>query len=179
MLYWSSIRQIKWADYCKRGISTYDDGIPKYTGLQMHYSGAGYTGIGTEPCGFLPDPMKSAKIVVRKTFVIMENPDILSSMERRHPPEIWSGGIRCSGGTDAAYAITGAPEIGDHLIVAAMMRECGFLSSPDWNSATRGSTNHMKAAREHVDMSFEQYILLNKIIDNIVADAAKSLRRYA
>lgn len=176
---WPAVSAIDWAWFCNQRVSPYDDfGVPKYTGLLMHRSGGGCVGANTVATGFLPRPEKSAAIVAAKTGLLELHPEIRSSMERRNPKENqWGGGVRTSDEVRFSYAITGLPEIGDHLLVSCMMRECSLLTKADWHSVTAHSSEHMLAAREYVDMTVEAYNRLNKLMFDIIQDALAQCAR--
>lgn len=166
---WPAISEIDWLDYTD-GVTPYDDqGVPKYTGMIMHRSDGKCIGAHTLVVGFLPRPEKSAMIAAAKTGLLRTFPEIKASLERRDPERnLWAGGIRCSHESEVSYAISGLPEVADHLLMAQMMRTCGLLEKQDWQDMTDELSDHMTAARERFDMSPDHYSKLKRTIFNIV-----------
>lgn len=182
---WPEVSQIEWSQYCGTNVAAYDDsGVPKYTGLLMHRSikGAPCLGATTAAVGFLPRPEKSATIVTTKTKTIFTgNRDVIASIELRDPERgLWGGGIRVDDKTvlDSAYAITGLPEIGDHLLIANMMYRGGLLSSGNYVKLVDSNTSYhpqMANARKYVNMAPSQFKMLGQVIESIVTKAALDL----
>jgi len=178
---WPAVSNIDWSEYCDNRVSAYDDaGVPKYTGLLMHRSGGGCVGATTVATGFLARPEKSAIIVAMKTGLLTTHPSIAASMELRNPDRMfWGGGIRSSEEEWGCYAITGLPEIGDHLLMSQMMREYKLLTNTAWKAVVAPKTKHMTEAREYVSMSSDAYIHLRRRVFDIVSIAAGNLRTVA
>lgn len=174
---WPAVSEIDWSNYCNKGVAPYDEvGVPKYTGLLMHYSGGGCSGASTVQVGFLPRPEKSAITAGKKVALLRDYPHIKSSMERRNPNTgYWGGGIRSSDDPGVNYAITMLPEIGDHLLIAQMMLSCNLLSNADWHLVVGPHTRHMTPALQYVDMSTESYYALQIRISRIVQDAIQRI----
>ncbi|HCC06290.1 TPA: hypothetical protein DEP94_02975 [Candidatus Nomurabacteria bacterium] len=170
---WPAISTIGWASFGKNIVAYDDNGVPKHTGVLSHVVSDGPSmGCNTQALGFLPRPETSAKIVVIKVRLLLASPKCKASMELRNPSvNEWGGGIRSSVNPEEIWALTGLPEIGDHLLCAQVMRECELLTKGDWELITDANTIHMIAAREFVGMSIDQYMALKKLIFNIVSDA--------
>jgi|GEM_PF-2658560 len=169
---WPAVSEIDWSQYCTKGVAPYDDnGVAKYTGLLLHRSGGGCIGASTEVVGFLPRPEMSAIIVATKTRLIDDNPGTFCSMQRRNPEENhWGGGIQSSGSTGQSDAITGLPEIGDHLLNAEMKISNGTLTKDDWEKLTRVDSPFMEPAREYVGMNPYKFADLHERLHAIVED---------
>ena len=174
------IAAIDWTHFGGKLVPYDDSGVPKATGVLMHSTRKPITGINTRAYGFLPRPEKSAQIVVTKVRLLQDNPNAISSMELRNP-EInhWGGGIRSSNNSDEIYAITGLPEIGDHLLLAQLMRACDLLTYRNWLFVADRESHHMVAAREFADMSIGRHMELNGHMFDIVQDGRAAIERAA
>jgi hypothetical protein len=175
---WPAVSNIDWSQYCTKGVSAYDDaGAPKYTGLIMHRAGGGCVGASTVAVGFLPRPEQSAIIVTNKTGVVTDPlNNIKASIECREPDNnIWGGGVRCSTDDKLAYAITGLPEIGDHLLVAEMMWICNILSLSDLNEITNFEFKGVETACDRFGMDITNFDALEQRITEIVEGQAVNL----
>ena len=101
-------------------------------------------------------------------------------MELRNPTRnLWGGGVRSSEDPKVGYAITMLPEIGDNTVIAQMMRECGLLTTADWDEVTDPETDHMVAAREYVGMSTDACNHLRRHVFRIVTNVMPSVREAA
>jgi hypothetical protein len=167
---WPVLAQIDWALYLPYLAKPYDEnGVPKYTGLLMHRRGGGCIGASTFVVGFIPRPEKSALVASKKTRLLEIHKDIFSSMERRDPDtDYWGGGIRASNNPAISYAITGFPEIGDHLLLANMMRACELLSLDDYLQVTNAHSKHLSVVLTSAGMEVETYHKLNQTIINLI-----------
>jgi len=180
---WPSISQIDWSEYCTENVAPYDnDGVAKYTGILMHYSGAGCSGGSTTAVGFLPYPTKSATIVAKKVRLIIEKTeageDCISSMHHRNPEEgFWGGGIRATETDDQvlAYAISGLPEIGDHVLMAHMMYELGLVRDQRFACLRELYICGTKEAMAYVGMNERQYVDLCRYISIVVGTTSKEI----
>ena len=170
---WPAISTIGWASFGKNIVAYDGTGVPKHTGVLSHYVlDMPTTGFNTQVLGFLPRPEKSAEIVVKKIRLLQAHSQCKSSMELRNPSvNEWGGGIRSSINPKEIRALTGLPEIGDHLYEAQVMRECELLTKGDWQLITDPNTPHMIAAREFVGMSIDQFVTLKKLIFDMVNGA--------
>lgn len=165
-----TIASIEWKHFGEK-LAAYDDktDIPKCTGVLSHFTGQPIVGASTRVHGFLSDPQKSASVVVSKVRLLQANLTASASMELRDPEKLlWGGGIRSSQNPDEIYALTGLPEIGDHLTAAWIMRACGLLQAEDFAAVTNLDTVHMAAAMEFVGMSRNQFAVLERLIYGIV-----------
>lgn len=180
---WPAVSQIDWSEYCTENVTPYDnDGVAKYTGILMHSSGAGCSGASTASAGFLPYPTKSAIIVARKVRLILKKAeageDCISSMHHRNPDEgFWGGGIRATktGGQILAYAISGLPEIGDHVLMAHMMYELGLVSNQRFACLCELYICGTREAMAYVGMDEKQYVDLCRYISIIVGTTADEI----
>jgi hypothetical protein len=176
---WPAVSHIDWSLYCTESVSVYDnEGVPRFTGLLMHRSTGGrIIGASTDAVGFLPRPEKSAATVTNKTTVVLDSiENAIASITRRDPDQnIWGGGVRCSSDAGVAYAISGLPEIGDHLLVAEMMWTNKLLCLDDFKDITGHEFTGVEAACARVGMSNESYQALKVKIDSIVYEAAQTL----
>lgn len=170
---WPAISTIGWASFADKIVPYDGNGVPKHTGVLSHFVSEKPTvGFNTQVVGFLPNPEKSAGTVVKKTRLLIASPKCMASMEVRNPDaNEWGGAIRSSVNPKEIYAGTGLPEIGDHLYVAQIMRECQLLTKEDWQLITDPNTPHMIAAREFVGMSIGQFTALKKMVFEIVNSA--------
>jgi hypothetical protein len=168
---WPAIAAINWSAFGDK-IAPYNEeaGIPKWTGAIMHFAPRGtVVGSNTQVEGFLPRPTESAQIVVMKTRILHANNGSMASIELRDPQKkYWGGGLRSSHDPDEIYAISGLPEIGDHLYMGQLLREREVLSMNNWHDANDSQMSWMVAAREYVGMSNRQYNDLEKLIRDIV-----------
>jgi hypothetical protein len=168
---WPKIAAIDWSAFGDK-LAPYNEeaGIPKWTGAILHFAPRGpVVGSNTQVEGFLPRPTESAQIVVMKTRILHANKGSMSSIELRDPErKYWGGGFRSSHDPDEIYAISGLPEIGDHLYMGQLLRECEVLSLNNWHDANDVQASWMVAARQYVGMSNRQYTVLEKLIHDIV-----------
>lgn len=185
---WPAISTIDWLEYCSENVTPYDnDGVAKYTGILMHRSGAGCSGASSVAVGFLPYPTKSAVTVAKKVRLILEKgearEDCISSMHHRNPEAgYWGGGIRGGGIHEAAAgvppsacAITGLPELGDHILMAHMMYELGEVDEQRFNCLRELHICGTKEAMAYVGMSDQQYVDLCRRIHGIVLAAREKI----
>lgn len=166
------ILAIDWSYYLGKNIVYDDVGVPKATGLVAHFVSEPTLGIYTQSYGFLPRPERSVQTVVRKVRLLQENMSCFASLEVRNPTtNDWGGAIRSLANSDCVeyYAVSGLPEIGDHLLVAHMMRECGLLSVSDWEVVTGCYSDHMTKARNDAGISPESYMELEEDIHHALS----------
>ena len=175
---WPSISKIDWSDFCNRGVEAYNEaGVPKYTGLIMHRAGGGCVGASTATVGFIPRPEQSSIIVTTKTMICTDlAEDIKASIERRDAKNnVFGGGVLCSRDDKVAYAISGLPEIGDHLLVADMMWACSILCLDDFNDIADLEFAGVEDTCARVGMNGQSYEDLKVKIGDIVYEAAQTL----
>lgn len=167
---WPGVSQINWEEFLPYTARPYDEhGVPKYTGLLMHRRGGGCVGASTVPVGFLPRPELAAITAVRKTLLLAENSHVFASMEMRDPSKnYWGGGIRTSDDHSISYAITGFPEIGDHLLLANMMVELKIMRHADYHKVVGPHSKYLSPVLTLAGMDTRTYNTLNHMIAELV-----------
>lgn len=142
-----------------------DDGGPKYQGFSFCLH------VGRErrilELDTLRDPSKSRHTLGRKLNLLLP-PDhnyILASIERRNP-EIgdWGGSIRLElqGHPIAASALTGFPEIVDHLVNSHLAYLVGAISESRWMWLVSRALHGIVQAMGYVGMSPDQFDTVNE-----------------
>lgn len=171
---WPHLLSIDWAEYADNYEPVVFDGdmaVAKSTGVLAHFYYRPILGIYTQSFGFLPKPERSAHVVLKKVEALLRNPNQQASLEMRNPEHmLFAGAVRSSVVSHLIYAITGLPEIGDHLYVSVALQRSGQLSDADYAVLTDPNTPHMTSAREHVGMSELQFKALKRTIESVVDD---------
>lgn len=173
---WPAVSTINWKAFGGKFVDYDDTGVPKYTGIISHsVSGSSTVGPNTQVFGFLPRPEKSARIVVKKIVTLQAVPAVKASIQMRNPDsDQWGGGIRSSYFPSDICALSGLPEIGDHLLCAQIMRDSGILTNEDWQVITDANNVQTDEARAYVDMSIEQFQGLKRLIYATVKAAMRT-----
>ena len=172
-----NILAIDWSQY-GTNLHPYKDGLPKFTGMLLHVVGD-WPLVGAHTCafGFLPTPEKSAATVVNKVQLVREKWPASTSLKIRNPEaNLWGGAVRCNHDHSVVCAVTGLPEIGDHLLVAQVMRACDLIWEDVWEEVTSASATGMPAAMELAGMSPDQLKSLKHLIFDIVQDGIEATR---
>ena len=173
-LAWPAVSQIDWSEYCAKSVAPHD-GVPKYTGILMYRGGFGCIGATTAPVGFLPRPELSAQIVLKKTRLCVKDPGTLASIQHRDLSQNhWGGGIRIPG-TSQAYAITGLPEIADHILLQRLMLISDILDTAACQRLEASVRESLRQAMEFVGMSDDKLEELTSKLAEIVAGAFQEL----
>lgn len=171
------ILQIDWLQFSSEYKPCDDTGVPKFTGVLLHATCAPIVGGNTRAYGFLPRPERSAQMVVSKVEMLLKNLDVRASLELRDPKKNkWGGAIRSSANPEDIFAITGLPEIGDHVFMVELMFGLRLLSYPHLRKLADPVRNaHLRAAMAHVGMSGNQHYELTRQINRIIRDSLRAL----
>jgi len=160
---WPAISTINWPDYGEK-ITGYDPqtNLPKYTGVIIHSVDDGSVcGANTQSHGILLFPATSAQMVMNKVTSLLECRAVQTSIDIRNPKEhIYGGGIRLHGNVSSIYALSGLPEIADHVLIATLMLRCCPLSESLHKNLLSLETNQMNEALNSIGMSPDQYTKL-------------------
>ena len=175
---WPAVSKIDWTAYGEKIVAYDETGVPKCTGIIAHFaSSEPVVGQQTQVCGFLPRPEKSAQTVVRKVRLLQENKQHSASLELRNPSQgDWGGAVRSEVTPGQICAVSGLPEIGDHLLVLEMMRCLGML--PREGYYLHGVNSHssiVKNACKDVGMIDVQFCDLHRLLADIVNDSSSRL----
>lgn len=172
---WPSLSNVDWAQYGDKIVPYGANGLPKYTGMISHlvtYAAvdAPVTGINTQVYGFMPRPEASLEVLMTKIKLLQGNVNCRASMELREPENgKWGGAIRSTIDSGIIFAISGLPEIADHLMVAIIMQRFCLLSNHDCFELTNGVNGCLVPARHYVGMSLEQFHMMSRDISDIVS----------
>ncbi len=142
-----------------------------------------------ESFGVLADSAKSDDVLKVKIGLLDQNPGSLSSLESRNPIEgKWGGGIRADsildysvrelahavmgastiGNSNIRSALTGLPELGDHLVLADTMLVVGALTLNGWKKVMDCSQPHVVAALQDAGMSIDQFEALALAVYSLI-----------
>jgi hypothetical protein len=168
---WPSLSEVDWTLYGTNLRLVDDSGVRKYQGVMLHSILEERPSVSIVRFGSLPDVKKTAVIVGTKIALLKDNPQCMASMELRNPEEgKWGGGIRASGHRGLS-ALSGLPEVGDHLVLAHLMRHNSLLTLGDWKSVLDHNQAHLQVATAKAGMSAGQYTQLSSDIFRIVEHA--------
>jgi hypothetical protein len=175
---WPEISKMEWTRYGEK-IFAYDEDVHKYTGIISHFAnGVAAPGRHTQVLGFLPRPEKSIQTVVRKVRILEHRPKYCASIEARDPEKgDWGGAIRSSLNPQEIYAVSGLPEIGDHLLVVEMLCQLGMLSRLDsyYLHAVNPAAGPIQKARDDVKMQAGAFNTLHSRLKKSVKDAVERI----
>lgn len=169
---WPNISAIDWSRYGNE-ITGYDPntGLPKYTGVITHFKG-GETALGayTQTYGFLPDPGKSVRMVMNKVTALSKDSSSQTSLGIRNPNKnIYGGGIRLPDQPYTICALSGLPEIADHVILATLMYKCDAIPRSQLDDILLLRTSSPATeAMASIGMTKKQYDTFVKTVCNII-----------
>ena len=144
-----------------------------WSGLMLAHAYAGGAELTVEKLIDFSDVDGKYEKIVRKKIETVGSFNVETSIEMRDPPTIWGGGSRTDDGE--CDAVTGAPELCDHLLLHAAQCAAGRISQAKYHCRT--AIDH-QGVRDAIDYAASKglhvggYLSMKNSIEARVAAAA-------
>lgn len=167
---WPELQQMDWSQYGDKLSTVNTEGKPKYPSLLFLSSSLGGFFNCSQTFGDPADAKVSKATADRKIKLVLCNDGMMASMERRDPAVgDYGGGIKTSIDPFKACALSGQPEIVDHVLLACTMHVPHLLTQSHFRRVTDQNTlKGLPQAMQNVGMTEAQYLRLVRDINNLV-----------
>lgn len=174
-----AIADFAWSDYGAQ-LRMYSGEVRKYQGVLLRIEAPLVAdGFESSQCGVLRDRNSSEVVAARKIAMLREAPQLRASIEARNPDvDDWGGGhvfLTPLGRVRGYAALTGLPELGDHLILAHLSLMCNMMTRDDWGRVIEFNYPGVADAMAYVGMSKDQYAQLMIDLFSILTRASETL----
>ena len=167
---WPELQKMDWSQYGDKLSSVDDLGQPKYPSLLFLSSSLGGFFHCSQTFGDPADAKVAKATADRKIVLTFSYHSTMTSMERRDTAVgDYGGGIKTSIDPFKACALTGQPEIVDHVLLACTMHVPRLLTLNHFKRVTdQLSLKGLALAMQEKGMTEAQYLQLVRDINNLV-----------
>lgn len=168
---WPEVREIDWSEYCTKNHLPEPGAAPWYTGLTIMCRCNIRSWYYHNTLGLPASSKENLRILKSKIAAVQGNPGVTSSLTVRDPAnDIWAGARQDEYMPNITWAVTGLPDVADHLLIGSMMVRCdrmstGRLYAEDWHL---DPDPDLVTACEYLGMSTLQHNKLRERVLEIV-----------